>query len=101
MTSRPNAGLVVQPAHLPHYSHTAVIVGTAMLLAIIVLEALAALAAALSWSRRADDSPPDELGTHLEGDHPTAHCCSTANKDSNPLAQPDVRVGTPPDLSGA
>jgi hypothetical protein len=49
MSSRPDAWLAVAPAQLPHYSHTAVMVGTVILLAIIVLVTLAALAVA--WSR--------------------------------------------------
>jgi len=55
MNSRPAAWLAVAPAHVPHYSHTAVIVGTVILLAIIVWVTLAALAVA--WSLGADDSP--------------------------------------------
>jgi hypothetical protein len=61
MSNRPEAWLAVQPAHLPHYSHTAVMVGTVILLAIIVLEAVAMLA--LAVSARADDPPPDDDGT--------------------------------------
>jgi hypothetical protein len=62
MTSSPaNAWLAVQPASLPQYDHTAVVVGTVIVLAIIVLEAVIALAVA--WSRRGDDSRPDEPRT--------------------------------------
>jgi hypothetical protein len=60
MRGRPDAWLAVQPAHLPHYSHTAVIVGGVIVLTIVVLEALVALAAAVTWSRWADDKPRDE-----------------------------------------
>ena len=52
MSSRPEAWLAVAPAHLPHYSHTAVTVGTVILLAIIVMVTMAALAVALSQGRR-------------------------------------------------
>lgn len=44
--SRPDAWLAVAPAHVPHYSHTAVIIG-AVILAIIVL---VSLAMAVAWS---------------------------------------------------
>jgi hypothetical protein len=60
MRSFPGAWLAVQPAHLPHYSHTAVAVGGVIVLTIVVLEAVVALAAAVTWSRRADDEPGDE-----------------------------------------
>lgn len=63
MRSRPDAWLAVQPAHLPHYSHTAVVVGGVIVLTIVVLEALVALAAAVTWSRWADDKPRDESGS--------------------------------------
>ena len=52
MNNRPEAWLAVAPAHLPHYSHTAVTVGTVILLAVIVMVATAALAVALSQGRR-------------------------------------------------
>jgi hypothetical protein len=52
MSSRPEAWLAVAPAHLPHYSHTAVTVGTVILLAIIVMVTMAALAVALSQGGR-------------------------------------------------
>jgi hypothetical protein len=39
MRSLPAYWLAVEPAHLPHYSHTAAIVGTMIILSIIVLMA--------------------------------------------------------------
>ncbi len=78
MTSPPGSWAAVQPVHLPHYGHTAIVVGTAILLAIIVLEALAALATATSWARRRVDSPQNESALR-QGDYPTADL--SANKD--------------------
>jgi hypothetical protein len=46
MTSQPDALLAVGPAHLPHYTHSAVIVGSVIILAIIVLVAGVTLAIA-------------------------------------------------------
>jgi hypothetical protein len=46
MNSRSDAWLAVAPAHVPHYSHTAVIIDT-VILAIIVL---VSLAMAVAWS---------------------------------------------------
>lgn len=46
MNSRSDAWLAVAPAHVPHYSHTAVIIGT-VILAIVVL---VSLAMAVAWS---------------------------------------------------
>jgi hypothetical protein len=46
MTSQPDALLAVEPAHLPHYSHSAVIVGSVIILAIIILVAGVTLAIA-------------------------------------------------------
>jgi len=37
MSSQPDLWLAVEPAHLPHYSHTAVVVGSVIILFIIVL----------------------------------------------------------------
>jgi hypothetical protein len=39
LASRPDFWLAVEPAHLPEYSHRAVIVGTVIILATIVLAA--------------------------------------------------------------
>ena len=39
MRSLPDLWLAVEPAHLPHYSHTAAIVGTTIILSMIVLMA--------------------------------------------------------------
>jgi hypothetical protein len=47
MSRRPDVWSAVEPAHLPQYSHTAVIVGSVIILAITVLVTLAALA--VSW----------------------------------------------------
>jgi hypothetical protein len=52
MSSRREAWLAVAPAHLPHYSHTEVTVGSVILLAIIVMVTVAALAVPLSQGRR-------------------------------------------------
>jgi hypothetical protein len=46
MNSRPDAWLAVAPAHVPHYSHTAVIIGTVILMIIV----LVSLAMAVAWS---------------------------------------------------
>jgi len=46
MTSQPDALLAIEPAHLPHYTHGAVIVGSVIILAIITLVAGVALAIA-------------------------------------------------------
>jgi hypothetical protein len=48
MSSRPNLSLAVEPAHLPHYSHTAAVVGTVIILSMIVLMA----GVAFIWSKR-------------------------------------------------
>lgn len=42
--------LAVEPGHLPSYGHTAVVVGTVIILTVIVLIALGVLV--LAWSRR-------------------------------------------------
>ena len=54
MSSRLEAWVSVEPAHLPHYSQTAAMIGTVVLLAFLVFSALAILAVALS--PRADDT---------------------------------------------
>lgn len=46
MTSQPDALLAIEPAHLPHYTHAAVIVGSVIILAIITMVAGVALATA-------------------------------------------------------
>jgi len=46
MISQPDALLAIQPAHLPHYTHSAVIVGSIVILAIITLTAGLTLAIA-------------------------------------------------------
>jgi hypothetical protein len=46
MTSQPDALLAIEPAHLPHYTHAAVIVGSVIILAIITLVAGVSLAIA-------------------------------------------------------
>ena len=46
MTSQPDALLAIEPAHLPHYTHAAVIVGSVIILAIITLVTAVALAIA-------------------------------------------------------
>jgi hypothetical protein len=43
MTSQPDALLAIEPAHLPQYSHSAVIIGSVIILAIITLVAGVAL----------------------------------------------------------
>ena len=50
MSSPPDLWLAVEPAHLPHYSHTAVVVGTVIILSIIVL--LGGLTLANAWFHR-------------------------------------------------
>jgi hypothetical protein len=50
MRSRPDPWLAAGPAYLPQYSHTAVIVGTMIILAIIILVAGATLA--ITWFSR-------------------------------------------------
>jgi hypothetical protein len=39
MNSQPEALLAIEPAHLPHYTHSAVIVGSVIIVAIITLVA--------------------------------------------------------------
>jgi hypothetical protein len=46
MTSQPDALLAIEPTHLPHYTHAAVIIGNVIILAIITLVAGVALAIA-------------------------------------------------------
>jgi hypothetical protein len=46
MTSQPDALFAIEPAHLPHYTHSAVIIGSVIILAIIILVAGVALAIA-------------------------------------------------------
>jgi hypothetical protein len=46
MNSRSDAWLAVAPAHVLHYSHTAVIIGTVILVIIV----LVSLAMAVAWS---------------------------------------------------
>ena len=48
MSSRLEAWVSVEPAQLPHYSQTAAMIGTVVLLAFLVLSALAILAVTLS-----------------------------------------------------
>jgi len=48
MSSRPDLWLAVEPAHLPHYSHTAVVVGTVIILSLIALMA----GITFVWSKR-------------------------------------------------
>jgi len=50
MTSQPDALLAVEPAHLPHYTHTAVIIGSIIILAIIIL--MAGFGVAITWFHR-------------------------------------------------
>jgi hypothetical protein len=50
MSHRPDLWSAVEPAHLPQYGHTAVIVGSVIIIAITVLLTVAALA--VSWSYR-------------------------------------------------
>jgi hypothetical protein len=50
MSSRFEVWLALEPAHLPRYSHTAVLVGGVIMLAIMVLVAVAAIA--VMWVRR-------------------------------------------------
>jgi hypothetical protein len=52
MTRQPDALLAVEPAQLPHYTHTAVIVGSVIVLAIIILVAGVTIAIAITRSRR-------------------------------------------------
>lgn len=54
MSSQLEAFVSVEPAHLPHYSQTAAMIGTVVLLAFLAFSALALLAVALS--PRADDT---------------------------------------------
>jgi hypothetical protein len=67
MSSRLEAWVSVEPAHLPHYSQTAATIGTVVLLAFLVFWALAMLAGALS--QRADDTRPN--GDRAPGDERT------------------------------
>jgi hypothetical protein len=46
MNSRSDAWLAVAPVHVPHYNHTAVIIGTV----ILAIVALVSLAMAVAWS---------------------------------------------------
>ncbi|HXB89422.1 hypothetical protein [Mycobacterium sp.] len=39
MSGLPDLRLAMDPAHLPHYSHTAAVVGTVIILSLIVLMA--------------------------------------------------------------
>ena len=48
MSSRPDLWLAVEPAHLPHYSHIAVVVGTVIILSLIALMA----GITFVWSKR-------------------------------------------------
>jgi hypothetical protein len=48
MSGQPALWLAVEPAHLPHYSHTAAVVGTVIILSIIVLMA----GVTFIWSKR-------------------------------------------------
>ena len=48
MSSQPDLWLAVEPAHLPHYSHTAVVVGSVIILSIIVLM----VGITFVWSKR-------------------------------------------------
>ena len=48
MGSQPDLWLAVEPAHLPHYSHTAVVVGSVIILSIIVLM----VGITFVWSKR-------------------------------------------------
>ena len=48
MSSQPDLWLAVEPAHLPHYSHTAVVVGSVIILSIIVL----IVGITFVWSKR-------------------------------------------------
>jgi hypothetical protein len=48
MRSRPALWPAVEPAHLPHYSHTAAVVGTGIILSLIVLMAWVTFV----WSKR-------------------------------------------------
>jgi hypothetical protein len=54
MSSRLEAWVSVEPAHLPHYSQTAVTIGTVVLLAFLVFWALAILPGA--FPQRPDDT---------------------------------------------
>ena len=46
--NQPDRWLAVVPAHLPHYGHTAAVVGSVIILSLIVLMA----GASFFWSRR-------------------------------------------------
>jgi uncharacterized membrane protein YeaQ/YmgE (transglycosylase-associated protein family) len=48
MNSQPDLSLAIEPAHLPHYSHTAAVVGSVIILSIIVLLA----GVTFVWSKR-------------------------------------------------
>ena len=48
MSSRPDLWLAVEPAHLQHYSHIAVVVGTVIILSLIALMA----GITFVWSKR-------------------------------------------------
>lgn len=50
MTSQPDVLLAVEPAHLPHYTHTAVIIGSIIILAIII--SMAGFGVAITWFHR-------------------------------------------------
>ena len=50
MSRLPDVWSALEAAHLPQYSHTAVIIGSAIIVALTVLMPLAALA--VSWSYR-------------------------------------------------
>ena len=48
MSGLPDLRLAMDPAHLPHYSHTAVVVGSVIILSIIVLM----VGITFVWSKR-------------------------------------------------
>jgi hypothetical protein len=59
MTSQPDALSAIEPAHLPHYTHPATIIGGVIILAITILVAGIALAIAHHLVSPGPTTPPD------------------------------------------
>jgi len=64
MTSQPDALLTFQPAHLPHYTHSAAIIGSVIILAIITLMAGLALAIAHHLANNSSRPKPAPRDRH-------------------------------------
>lgn len=73
MSRRPDLWSALEPAYLPQYSHTAVIVGSAIIVAITVLAPLAAHVFVVSRGRMACRPPPSQA-EYPAGDHGDQIC---------------------------